>query len=304
MMVSNRGSVLGLLQWQLNNVVIYAAAGGVAGGVYVALGWQFIVVPIVPLSIVGAALGIFVSFRTNSAYDRWWEGRKLWGRLINSSRMFATQVTTYTQPQSDPDIRLTVERIVRRHAVYVHTLRCLLRHERPLEDLEITRLLGDGDHSDLQNSSNMTHALLQLQQAELVALCRAGHLDAFQLQSLDRTIAALLDIQGGCERIKKTPLPRGYGFIAETLIRYFAVLLPFALVEELGMLVIPANVLVCLSFALISEAGRVLEDPFDTFYNGLPLSAMSTTIEVNIRELLGDADLPALRKPDARGILM
>lgn len=304
MMVSTRGSVFGLLQWQMSSVVIYAAAGGVAAGVHVLLGWDFMVLPIVPLSIVGAALGIFVSFRTNSAYDRWWEGRKLWGRLINSSRMFCTQVTTYLQPSDDPQVTAAVDRIVRRHAGYVHTLRCLLRKQDPLEDRDAIRTLSEEDRAMLRFRTNMTHALLQQQQAELVALSHSGHLDPFQLASIDRTIAALLDIQGGCERIKKTPLPKGYGFIAETLIRYFALLLPFAIVPQLGLLVIPANVLVCLSFALISEAGRVLEDPFTMYFNGLPLSDMSTTIETNLLEVLGDEDLPEQHTPDQRGILM
>ena len=150
----------------------------------------------------------------------------------------------------------------------------------------------------------MTHWLLDRQQRELVALSDAGHLDPFRLASLDRSIMHLLDIQGGCERIKKTPLPRGYGFIAETLILYFSLLFPFTIVDELHLLVIPANVLVCLSFSLISEAGRVLEDPFTLFWNGLPLMAMSRTIDVNVMEVMGVAELPPLLKPDERGILM
>lgn len=79
MMVSTRGSVWGLLRWQSNSVLIYACAGAVAAGTHVLIGWDFLVLPFVPLSIVGAALGIFVSFRTNSAYDRWWEGRNSGG---------------------------------------------------------------------------------------------------------------------------------------------------------------------------------------------------------------------------------
>lgn len=303
MMVSNRGSVFALLRWQSRNVLIFAASGGVAAGLYVAtdaLGWPTLTLPIVPLSIVGAALGIFVSFRTNSAYDRWWEGRKLWGRLINTSRMFTTQITAYL-PDAAAGAR---QRIVHRHVAYVHVLRCLLRGQDPLEDPAVQQHLSDEEREDLRHRSNKTHWLLQRQQAELVALNAAGHLDDFRLASLDRSIMHLLDIQGGCERIKKTPLPRGYGFIAETLIRYFSLLFPFTVVEELHLLVIPANVLVCLSFALISEAGRVLEDPFSTFWNGLPLMAMSRTIEVNVLEVLGVEDLPPLLKPDERGILM
>ncbi|MCA9619570.1 MAG: hypothetical protein KC731_11110, partial [Myxococcales bacterium] len=108
----------------------------------------------------------------------------------------------------------------------------------------------------------------------------------------------------GCERIKKTPLPRGYAFIAERLIMAFSFLFPLATVAELGWFVIPVSVLVCLAFTLISEAGRVLEDPFSTFWNGLPLMALSRTIEVNLRQRLGETDLPPIPGPDKHGILM
>ena len=107
-----------------------------------------------------------------------------------------------------------------------------------------------------------------------------------------------------CERIKKTPLPRGYGFIVEQLIRLFAILLPFVIVEDLHLLTIPITVLVCLAFALISEAGRVLEDPFSLFWNGLPLFAMSRTIENDLLSRMGVDALEPLPTPDENGILM
>ena len=137
-----------------------------------------------------------------------------------------------------------------------------------------------------------------------MALNNAGHLDSLRLQSMDSTLMDFLNIQGGCERIKGTPLPRGVGFIVELLIRTFALMLPFAMVHELGWVAIPLNMLVCLSFALISEAGRVLEDPFSRFYNGLPLFALSIKIEQNLRERLGHSELPPTTGENPAGILM
>lgn len=220
--------------------------------------------------------------------------------MVNSSRMFATQATTYIGPADAEAAR----RLVRRHAAYVHALRALLRQQDPFEDSDFLSHLPAEEVESLRGASNLTHALLQRNQRELVALSERGVIDAFRLQSFDRTIASFLDIQGGCERIKKTPLPRGYAFIAETLIQYFSLLFPWSMVSELGLLVIPANVLVCLSFTLISEAGRVLEDPFNMFFNGLPLSQLSRMIEINMRETLGETDLPPALHPDERGVLM
>ena len=115
----------------------------------------------------------------------------------------------------------------------------------------------------------------------------------------------LLDIQGGCERIKKTPFPRGYVFIADRLVLYYAFLFPLAIVDHLSWYSVPINLLVTMSFWLIAEVGRVLEDPFTLFYNGLPLTAMSKTIERNLLEAIGqDSDLPEIPTVDARGILM
>jgi putative membrane protein len=137
-----------------------------------------------------------------------------------------------------------------------------------------------------------------------VRLADRGVLDTFRLQSLDRSIATLLDVQGGCERIKRTPFPPGYGFLATRLIQLYSLLLPMALVDDLGWIAIPVTLAVCLGFTLISEVGRVLEDPFTMFWPALPLSALSTTIEINLRERLGETDVPPMPKPNDRGILM
>jgi putative membrane protein len=260
-----------------------------------------------PLAVVGAALGIFVSFRTNSAYARWWEGRQLWGRMVNNSRHFATQVLTYLRAAPDVDLPAVQRELVERHIAYVHALRCAVRKQDVLGDEHVQRLLlllPEAERARLASERNVPYALLQVQAERLAELTGQGALDEFRLQSFDRTIGNFLDVQGGCERIKNTPMPRGYGFIGERLVWAYACLLPFALVDDLGWLTIPINVLVCLSFALIGEAGRVLEDPFTMFWNGLPLSALSTTIEINLRQRLGDRDLPPDPKPNDRGILM
>ncbi len=265
----------------------------------ISLGFTVLRLEATPVAVVGGAIGIFVSFRTNSAYDRWWEGRKLWGRMINVSRHFCTQAINYL-PEDARDVSA---RLVHRHVAYVDALRCLLRKQDPLVDEDFLRSLPD-DPESLRGSSNLTHALLHLQSEDIVALDEAGKLSEFRVQLLDRSLEQMLAVQGGCERIKKTPMPRGYGFIAERLIMVYSVLFPFGLVADVGWLVVPINVLVCLSFALISEAGRVLEDPFTMFWNGLPLFNMSRTIERNLRERLGEQDLPEIPGVDERGILM
>lgn len=300
MMTQNfRSNPVGLLRWQQQGIQLYAGAAAVAWFLISPLGLDFLEMPVMPITVVGAAIGIFASFRANQAYDRWWEGRKLWGRMINSSRHWADQVIHYL----GPDDRELAEKLVLRHVVYVHALRCLLRKQDPFSDTEFNRHLKD-ENADLKDSTNLTHALLDRQLRDLTALSNEGRLDGHRLESMDRTLMDLLNIQGGCERIKGTPLPRGYGFIVELMIRLFACMLPFALVHDVGLMAIPLNILVCLSFALISEAGRVLEDPFDLFFNGLPLHNLSVKIERNVRERLGHEDLPESIGEIQFGILM
>lgn len=294
---------VGLLYWQARNVLKYGAMGAVAWIVIDPLGMTVLQLPVMPISIIGAGIGIFVSFRANQAYDRWWEGRKLWGRMINTSRHWGSQVIAYCRTTGASEVSELQRKLVSRHIAYVHALRCLLREQDPFADEEFLRWVEEDP--DLRSESNLTHALLSRQLDDIAALNEKGELDNFRLQSMDESLRHLLDIQGGCERIKKTPMPRGYAFIAERLVFYFSVLFPFATVEALGWFVIPINLLVCMAFALISEAGRVLEDPFTMFFNGLPLSAISRMIEVNLRQRTGERkDLPPMLKPDARGILM
>jgi len=288
-----------LLQWQKTNTRNFAVSCTVAWVLIVPLGLEFLQLPVMPITVVGAAIGIFASFRSNQAYDRWWEGRKLWGKLINTSRHFSSQAIQYL----GADEAELADELVRRHTAYVHALRCILRGQDPWADVDFQRGLPDGDE-DLKGSTNLTHALLYRQLDRLTALADAGRLDEHRLESFDRTLMDLLNIQGGCERIKGTPLPRGYGFIVELLINTFAIMLPFAMVHELGLVAIPLNVVVCLAFALISEAGRVLEDPFSMFFNGLPLHALSIKIEQNVRERLGHTDLPPAVQQSPVGVLM
>ena len=303
MMVSNQGSVWRLLYWQWRRAVAFSAA---AAAVVIAHDYLYIdalQLPALPLAVVGGAIGIFVSFRTNSAYDRWWEGRKLWGRLINTSRHFTTQVLSYV-PADDAQPAASRRELIRRHVAYVHTLRCQLRTQDALLDRDVLAYLSDDERQQLKGLSNQNHALLVMQSQALTDMTNRGQIEERRLQSFDESLRHLLDIQGGCERIKKTPFPRGYLFIAERLVWYYSFLFPLALVESLGWFTVPINLLVTMSFALIAEAGRVLEDPFTLFYNGLPLTAMSKTIERNVLEALGETDLPEIPTVDAKGILM
>jgi putative membrane protein len=292
-------TTLRLLRWQARNIVTFMSlsvavviaeelTGEVAG-----------LLPDAPVTILGAAVGIFVSFRTNSAYDRWWEGRKLWGQLVNTSRHFTAQVLSYLSVEHHRQARL----LVLHQVLYVHALRCELRGELFANDGDVRRVAGECEVRFDPNQLVLTTPLLRRQMHDLTQLADKNVLDARRLQSLDQSLATLLDVQGGCERIRNTPLPPNYGRIAEILIRVHAVLLPLAIIDDLHWLAIPVSIVICLAFKLISEVGRVLEDPFTKAWDALPLHALSRTIERNLRDAIGDT-APPPAAPDDNGVLM
>jgi putative membrane protein len=288
-------STFRLLRWQARNIAIFM---GLSIAVVVAeelSGKLAGVLPQTPITVLGAAIGIYASFRTNSAYDRWWEGRKLWGQLVNTSRHFTQQVLAYI---GDAPARS----FVLRQILYVHALRCELRGEDLTTDLDVARVNKECTVVEDPSRPSLCTRILRRQLNDLTGLADREKLDPRRLQSLDQTLATLLDVQGGCERIRNTPFPPSYGRITELLIRTYAVLLPLSIIDDLEWWSIPISIVVCLAFKLISEVGAVLEDPFTHAWDALPLHALSRTIERNLRDALGDS-LPPPAEPDRRGVL-
>lgn len=290
-----------LLLWQTKNICIFASLS-----ILIVIAEELtgdalpFALPGIPVTVLGSAIGIYVGFRTNSAYDRWWEGRRLWGQLVNTSRHFAAEVIAYLASSGS---RAQCRELVLHQVLYVHALRCELRGDQPSEDEDVQRVAAESEVQIDPSHPTVTVRLLRLQLEQLARLCREGQLDERKLQSFDQTLATLLDVQGGCERIRNTPLPPAYALSTELLIRMFAVVLPLALVEELNWFAIPVSIVVCLGLKLISEVGRSLENPFTHAWEALPLHALSVTIERNLRDAIGDA-APPNAPTGPRGVLL
>jgi ion channel-forming bestrophin family protein len=289
-----------LLRWQTRNIAIFTSLSILVVAAEKLSGRIAGVLPDVPVTVLGAAIGIYVSFRTNSAYDRWWEGRRLWGQLVNTSRHFCSQALAYLPAE---ELRHICRELVLHQILYVHALRCELRGDEPSQDEDVRRISAEAEVKEDVDRPGVTVRILRNTHRTLAQMRSQELIDARQLQSFDATLATLLDVQGGCERIRNTPLPPGYARTTELLIRTFAVMLPLAVVDELGWLAIPLAITICLAFKLISEVGRVLEDPFTLAGHALPLHSLSVNIERNLRDAIGDPAPPA-RQPDRRGILM
>jgi putative membrane protein len=250
-------------------------------------------IPDLTISLLGAALGILLGFRTNSAYDRWWEARKLWGALVNSSRSLGRQAISFIQPRS-ADLRDEAwhhaRNLIYHQIAFVHALRLALRKQEPWDDL--SRVLDVSAVSALRVQKNVPAALLQKMGETTAELARQGFLSELQLQRLDSTFTDLSNVQGGCERIRNTPLPRQYDFYPELLVKAYCTVLPFVLVDRLKWFTPVATLVIAFAFLVLNRIGKNLEDPFENCVYDTPMTALSTTIEINLRQALGETQLP------------
>lgn len=256
-----------------------------------------------PFTLVGFALGIFLGFRNNAAYDRWWEGRKLWGSLVNTSRSFARQILTLLGPQPgahgephDPvALRALHIELVHRVIAFVHALRLALRNEDDLHELE-DHLPAD-EITRLQNERNRPYAITQGTAERLVRAWHDGLIHPMHLPVLEASMTSLTDIQGACERIKSTPIPFSYTTLIHRITAVYCYALPFGLVDAVGIYTPFVCIIVAYAFFGLDVVGDEIEMPFGTDYNDLPLRTISRMIEVNLRQRLDEPDLPPLLAP-------
>jgi putative membrane protein len=281
-------------------LVLYDLAIVVA---YQVMHWNWVAMPHIPLALFGSAIGIIVAFRNQSSYARWWEARTRWGALVNNSRSWARQITTVMMPVSDAEageLKVTQRRLVYHQIAYVHALRQELRGLEPWE--ELTPLLSEQELNELREEKNVPLAIQQ-QMGALLRQCQVrGWIDIAHWRALDNNLDDLVDAQGGAERIKNTPMPKQYDYFPQLFVQIYCVLLPLALVTNMGWLTPLGSTLVGFIFLALDKIGRDLEDPFENTIYDVPLTAITTTIEINLRQLLGETELPQGQKP-AHGVL-
>lgn len=252
-------------------------------------------------AILGSALAIFIAFRNNSSYSRWWEARTLWGGIINSSRVLARLIITFTdshthQQNYDNDRSEQFKKeMIYKVIAWVHALRLHLRKQENW--MELKSFLSQQEFEQVeksQNKPNYIHLLSGKNIYEAMANGTLGGFDSFQMEG---QLLALANYQGGCERIKNTPLLRQYDFFTRVFLYTFILLLPFSLIGDftkmnIDYLMIPISVIVSFVFAIIGKVGEVNENPFENRITDVPLTAMCNTVERDLREMLGETDLP------------
>ena len=246
-----------------------------------------------PFALVGIALAVFLGFRNSASYERWWEGRKLWGALLNTSRALAHQVLALHEPR-DP---LQSRRFLAALGGLAHALRHQLRGTDALADL--SPRLPPELHARVA-TAKYRPALIMLWLGEWVAeRRRAGAIDGYALLALQHNLNALSDVIGGCERIATTPLPFSYSVMIHRTIYLFCLLLPFGLVDGAGLLTPLFALLVAYAFMALEAIAAQIEDPFGLEENDLALNAMCEMIEVALHDMAADPEFVRAPKPFA-----
>lgn len=261
------------------------------------LGISQITIPFSISAILGSALAIFIAFRNNTAYSRWWEARTMWGGIINSSRVFARLIITFTdshahQPNYVKERSETFKReLIDITIAWAHALRLHLRRQNDWQILKDH--LTESDYQAVVLSENKPNHLHLLAGRKIYEAMSNGTLAGFDSFQLEGQLLALANYQGGCERIKNTPLLRQYDFFTRTFLYTFMLLLPFSLIGDFTkmhneMLMIPVSIIISTVFAIIGKVGEVNEDPFENRITDVPLTAICNTIERDLKEMIGE----------------
>jgi ion channel-forming bestrophin family protein len=245
--------------------------------------------PELPLTLFGSALALFLGFRDNSAYERWWEGRVLWGAMINASRNLSRMARHFIAAPEATDLRRS---IVLRQIAYVNALRCQLR--RQPSDVEVLRFLSKGEAEPALARTNVANGLLDGTGRRIDDARRSGLIDTILQSRMESVLTDIANAQGGMERIKNTPLPNQYRFFPRFFTHVFCVLLPIGLVETLGIATPLGSTIAGLMFLAVLQIGDDLVDPFANTEHDLPLNAMCRTIEIDLLQSIGDEAPPPL----------
>lgn len=290
-----RGSILTRI-WKV--LLVNIAVALVVTGAHGTLFDHKVTLTPIPFTLIGLAFAIFLGFRNNTAYDRFWEGRKLWGRLVASSRNLARQClclidgTLPASPDRSMDVRT---RMIHRTIAFSHALR---QHLRGKDDAATLRdLLDAGEWRQYRSAANPPGFLLLRTGNDLHHCLKAGLIDGCRAAAIDQSLSEMTAAMTGCERIKNTPIPFSYTLLLHRTAYLYCFLLPFGLVDTIGFMTPVVVAIVAYTFFGLDALGDEIEEPFGDSPNDLPLEAICRAIEIDLREALGESNLPPAMEP-------
>jgi ion channel-forming bestrophin family protein len=230
-------------------------------------------------SLLGIVLGLFLVFRTNSAYDRWWEGRRLWGGIVNSTRNFAMKLNAYLPP-NDEENRIWFAKMIPN---FVYAAKEHLRQGVQISELDP---LDDNFAEDLKKFKHRPNRMAGMMFSKVNDLYRRNVLTGDHMINLDKELKDFMDLVGGCERIKNTPIPYSYSMYVKKFIFIYIITLPLGFVSTFGYATVPAVLLVSFILLSVELIAEEIEDPFGRDINDLPTDDLAKRIRENVNEIL------------------
>lgn len=294
---------------------------------YQLLDWHWLAVPWVPIALVGTAAAFLVGFKNTQTYNRLWEARQIWGAIVNASRSWGIMVRDQVICTDKLEQASVHRELVYRHLAWLTALRYQLREPRGWENMnkpynkeykrfftvpeeevkledELKKYLSPDDEEYILAKKNRATHLISLQSKQLRELKERGFIAQLSYIEMVNMLNNLYDQQGKCERIKNFPYPRQFASVNLFFIRLFVIMVPFGMLNEfhkLGdayvCLTVPFSTVITWVFQSMERIGESTENPFEGLANDVPISSLSRTIEIDLREMLDEENLPAALQP-------
>jgi putative membrane protein len=317
-----------MITWTRKFLLLFVVMASVPVVLYQVFDLKWLQIPWQPLSLIGIAVSFYLGFKNNSSYERMWEARKIWGGIVNSSRSFTAMIRDFTtndfadEAASDEALAAIKKSFVHRHIAWLNALTYQLREKRSWEHhgdafdglRKIADIHSDSNHFEkvkpylsveeydyVGQKGNKASHILSLQSKGLAELRSKGHIDDFRHMELQKMVTEFYALQGKSERIKNFPFPRQYASVNFFFVWIFIGVLPFGMInvfsaipfEHFIWITIPITVLVSWVFIVMELIGDYSENPFEGLHNDVPITSMARGIEIDIRQMLDETNLPA-----------
>ncbi|MGH1518975.1 bestrophin family protein [Chryseobacterium sp. JK1] len=267
---------------EIKSQILFIGIFAVAVGLLDMLPWfRKISLPLNIPALLGTAVSLLLAFRTSQSYERWWEARTVWGAVVNDSRTFVRLVIQF-MPLGEEK---TIQKFAERQIIWTYALGESLRR---LPFSEKVRKYLDENKIDAVNIPN---ALLDAHSKQLKDVSVSKELTDFQQMQLNEILTRLCDSMGKCERLKNTVFPRSYSVLVHILIYVFAILLPFGLDDSQLVVEVMITFLIPMVFIAIEKTSIIMQDPFENSPVDTPMTSLAQTIEINIRQMIGEQNI-------------
>jgi len=287
------GYVFGKIKYEVLFVALY---GILIEVIYQNFHITSISIPMTIHTVLGTIISLLLAFRSNQAYDRWWEARIVWGAIVNDSRTLARQILSLMDdPYDEEGITPFKHRMIRRQIAWCYALGKGLRKDDPMPLIQ--KFVSEEEYEFVKDYDNKHIGLIQLHARDLNNALKQGWINPYQQVEIDGTLTRLCDSMGKCERIKNTVFPATYSLYIHLALHFFILLLPFGLVELFGFLMVPVLVVLTACFFLIEKMAIHLQDPFENKPTDTPVLSISRNIERDLKQMMSEKYVPQAFEP-------